>query len=209
MRKIPFFVVENFISPLSCEAILNDLRVNRIRPNIGQDGYPKKMVLSNVLNSMRLANAFEPYIESLENHFEFEYKGIHDISFEWFPEQCKASPPKSDGVVKTREGEWKRYREIDFTGLLWLNDLNEQSPFDPEFEVFGGKLEFPTFDISFNPSRGTLIVFPVASNFIYTVSNIKAGSLTQAKFVIRSEVPYTFDRTKFDCDIRSHFLNRS
>lgn len=201
-NKIPFFVVKEFISPLVCERIINDLRVHKTRPNIGQNGLPKKMVLMNKLNSTRLAQTFESYIPSLEKHFNFEYRGTHDIYFEWFPENSKAETPKSDGYAKTKTG-WTRYREVDFVGILWLNDYNDEPPFDPSFEAYGGKLEFPTFDISFTPERGTLVVFPSAPNFVYTVSDVTFGSSVQSKFTIRSEVPYNFDREFFDCNPRN------
>lgn len=198
-NDIPFFIVKNFISPLICERLIDDLRTLKIRPNIGQNGFPKKMLLMNKLNSLRIAQTFDPYIPLLEKHFDFGYKGTHDIFFEWFPENYMAEPPKTEGYERTKKG-WTRYREVDFIGILWLNEHNDQPPFDPSFETYGGQLEFPTFDISFNPERGTLLIFPSSPNFIYTVSGIKAGSLTQAKFTIRSEVPYNFEKEKFNCN---------
>lgn len=198
-ETIPFFIVKNFISPLACESIINDLRVLKTKPNIGQNGMPKKMTLMNKLNTIRLAETLDPYVSSMEEHFGFHYKGTHDIFFEWYPENSKVEPPKSDGFAKNKDG-WVRYKEIDFTGILWLNDYNEVPPFDPAYESYGGKLEFPNFDISFNPERGTLIVFPSAPNFVYTVSGVSIGSLTQAKFVIRAETPYNFEREKFNCN---------
>ena len=182
---------------MACEQIINDLRVLKTRPNIGQNGMPKKMVLMNKLNSLRLAQTLEPYIPTLEEHFEFEYRGTHDISFEWFPENYKVEAPKSEGYALTKKG-WQRYKEVDFIGVLWLNDYNDESPFDPSFETFGGKLEFTNFDISFNPQRGNLIIFPTAPNFVNTVSDVKMGSLTQAKFIIRSEKPYEYDANMFN-----------
>jgi len=199
MSNIPFFVVKNFISPLACENITNDLRVLKLRPNIGQNGVPKKMILTNKLNSIRLAQEFDQYAPQLEQHFDFDYRGTHDIYFEWFPENSKVEPAKSDGYAKNKNG-WTRYKEVDFVGVLWLNDYNDVAPFDPSYESYGGKLEFPTFDVSFKPERGTLVIFPTAPNFIYSVSGVQMGSLTQAKFIIRSEKPYGFKRENFNCN---------
>lgn len=197
MSKIPFFIVKNFISPLACEQIINDLRVLKTKPNIGQNGMPKKMILMNKLNSLRLAQTFEHYVPDLENHFGFEYRGTHDIMFEWFPENYKTEAPKSEGYALTKKG-WQRYREVDFVGVLWLNDYNEESPFDPSYETYGGKLEFTNFNFSFNPQRGTLIVFPTSPNFVNTVSSVQMGSSTQAKFIIRSETPYEYNINNFN-----------
>lgn len=191
---------------MACEQIINDLRVLKTRPNIGQNGMPKKMVLMNKINSLRLTHTFEPYIESLEDHFGFEYKGTHDIFFEWFPENYKTESPKSDGYELTKRG-WQRYKEVDFIGIVWLNDYNEEAPFDSTYETYGGKLEFPNFDFSFNPKRGTLVVFPSAPNFVNTVSSVQMGSLTQTKFVIRSEVPYEYDKNSFDSNPKSWILD--
>lgn len=166
-------------------------------PMIGQNGKPKKMLFMNRLNQIRLASTFEPHVESLENHFKCEYFGTHSIQFEWYPENSEAENPKSDGYAKTAQG-WTRHKEVDLTGVLWLNEFNDNTDFDPNFECYGGKLEFPTFDISFTPERGTLIVFPVAPNFIHTVSGVSSGSLSLARFTIRTTKPYEYKMQEFN-----------
>lgn len=197
MKKIPFLVIKNFISPLTCESIINDLKVLKTPPMIGQNGKPKKMLFLSKLHEMRISQVFEQFVPTIERHFDFEYFGMHRMSFEWYPENSEAESPKSDGFSKIK-GEWQRYKEIDFTGIVWLNDSNESTYFDPSFECFGGKLEFPTFDVSFSPERGSCIIFPSAPNFIHTVSNVKAGSLTQIRLTIRSEKPYNYVPLNFE-----------
>jgi hypothetical protein len=200
MSKIPFFIVRNFISPLRCEQIIDDLKVLKTRPMIGQNGKPKKMTLNSTMNAAILSQLFENYCEKFEQHYDCEYLGIHNWSFEWYPENTEAEPHKSDGYAKTKSGDWVRYREVDFTGILWLNDFNDETDFDNTFEVYGGKLEFPTFGISFQPERGTLILFPSAPNFFHTVSPVEAGSLTQVRSSIRTVKPYQYNKNNFEHD---------
>lgn len=197
MLKIPFLVIKNFISPLACEKIIDDLKILKTPPMIGQNGKPKKMLFMNKLNEIRIASGFDKFVPEIENHFGFEYFGMHSMSFEWYPENSEAEAPKSDGWTKLNN-EWKRYKEVDFTGILWLNDYNDSADFDSNFETYGGKLEFPSFDVSFAPERGTLIVFPSAPNFLHTVANVKYGSLTQVRLTIRSEKPYVYNTQNFE-----------
>lgn len=197
MSKIPFLVIRNFVSPLVCERVINDLGILKIPPMIGQNGKPKRMLFMNRLNQMRLSALLDPYVNNIEEHFECEYFGTHNIQFEWYPENSVPEPAKSDGYAKLN-GEWIKSREIDLTGILWLTENNEDDLFDPEFECYGGKLEFPTFDTSFRPERGTLVIFPTAPNFLHTVAAVKAGTLCQARFVIRTSEPYKYDPNKFN-----------
>lgn len=196
-KKLPFLIIRNLLSPLYCEKIINDLNVLKTPPMIGQDGNPKKMLFMNRLNQIRLSNTFGPYVEELENHFDCEYFGTHSIQFEWYPKGSKAETPRSDGYAKNNKG-WIRHKEIDMTGILWLNDYNDNEDFDPSFESYGGKLEFPTFDISFTPERGSMIIFPVAPNFIHTVAGVEAGSMSLARFTIRTAKPYEYKPENFD-----------
>lgn len=199
--KIPFLIVKNFISSLLCERIINDLNILRIRPMIGQDGMPKRMIFANKLNQMRLASHLDSIIDSMESHFECEYFGTHSIQFEWYPQNSKAMPAASDGY-RYGESGWQRYKEVDLTGILWLTDSNENDEyFDPTFEAYGGKLAFPNFDMSLIAERGTLTVFPSSPNFVHTVGSVEAGNMCVARLSIRTAIPYEYDESKFNTNI--------
>lgn len=201
VNKPPFFLVRNFISPLMCENIITDLGIHRTPPMMSQAGNPKEMLFVNKLNERRLADVFDRYIEELENHFGADYLGTHSIHFEWYPTGSKVKNAKSDGYVLDRDNQWVRNKEIDLVGILWLNDYNPNGDtFDESYEAYGGKLEFPNFNISFNPERGSLVVFPTAPNFVYTISDVYGGDMTVAKFTIRTEKPYAYDANKFNHD---------
>jgi len=198
MKEIPFLIIEEFVSPLLCERILEDLRIDKAVPMKGQDGNPKVTILSSRLNSTRILQTFDDVIYKLENKFNTSYLGTHNLMFEWYPPGYQPTKVKTDGYMQTRERGWVRYNLIDFTGILWLNDHNDRPDFDPLFEVNGGKLEFPTFDINFKPQRGTLIIFPTAPNFANGVAPVNIGSLTQVRLQIRSTKPYEFHPENFE-----------
>jgi hypothetical protein len=80
---------------------------------------------------------------------------------------------------------------------LFLTDYNDKPPFDEDYEVFGGKLEFPQHQFGFNPQRGTLIAFPSEPHFINMVSSILVGSLYLTKFHIATKSPLLYDPNKF------------
>lgn len=198
MKKIPFLIVENFISPLMCEQIISDLRIDSAFPTIGQDGTPKSTIFSSRLNSNRLMNLFEPVVEGIEKRYDVDYMATHNLMFEWYPTNYRPTKVKTDGYMQSRDEGWVRYNLVDFTGLLWLNDYNDATNFDPMFEVNGGNLDFPMFNINFQPRRGTLIVFPTAPNFAHSVAPINVGSLTQVRLQIRTETPYKFPKEDFE-----------
>jgi hypothetical protein len=85
----------------------------------------------------------------------------------------------------------------DFTGVIFLSDYQEQVPFDDEYEVFGGKLEFYSHKFGFNPQRGTLIIFPSDPHFINATSPIQAGDLFQIRFHITCTQPYLYNPKNF------------
>lgn len=198
MKQMPFLVIEEFLSPLLCERIIDDLRIDKALPMKGQDGKPKVTIFSSRLNSSRIIEAFDGVADSLEDRFDTEYMGTHNLMFEWYPTGYQPTQLKTDGFMQTREQGWVRYNLIDFTGILWLNDFNNNPDFDPNFEVNGGNLEFPTFDINFAPQRGTLVLFPTAPNFANVVAPINVGSLSQVRLQIRSTTPYKFDSNNFE-----------
>jgi hypothetical protein len=198
MKETPFLVERNFLPPMLCEQIIGDLKIDTMFPTFGQDGKPKSTILHSRLNTQRILSLFEPTVEELERKYNTEYMGTHNLMFEWYPTNYVSSQIKSDGYIQKRDEGWVRYNLIDFTGILWLNNFNDKPDFDENFEVRGGQLEFPMFDISFQPERGTLVLFPTAPNFAHTVAPVQIGSLTQVRFQIRSEVPYKFNKEDFE-----------
>lgn len=192
--KSPFFIVKEFISPLQCEDIVE--RLNNNYPNTDVDDVPVKNIKYNNLTELRILPALEDILPKLENYYSFKTKGILPFKFEWYVEDFKVEPPQTLSYVY-RKHKWTRVSEISFTGIIFLTDYNDKPPFDNDFEVYGGKLEFMTHRFGFNPQRGTLVCFPEGPNFINTTAQINAGELNQIRFHIVAETPYNYDPNNF------------
>lgn len=192
--KSPFFVVENFISPLLCEDIIN--RLNHTYPDTDKQDRPLKSIKYNKLTEIRVLPHIENILPKLEEYYGFETNGILPFIFEWYVEDFKVEPARS-AAFEFKKQEWVRISDIGFTGVIFLNDYNDKPPFDNDFEVYGGKLEFLTHQFGFNPKRGTLVFFPEVTNFINTTSSVKAGELNQIRFHIVPTKEYIYDMAKF------------
>lgn len=125
------------------------------------------------------------------------------MNFEWFPEESKG-----DFICENSEylrHKWLRTRQRDLTGIIFLSDYQESLPFEQDYEVYGGKLEFVQHHFSFQPKRGTLIIFPSDPHFINITSKIIAGDLFQVRFHIAATQSYLYNPTVFPGDYSSWF----
>lgn len=192
--KSPFLVIEDFLSPLTCESIVDTLGFGF--PDIDAEGKPRKAMTFNRLIEMRLSDDLSDIIELTEQYYTTKIKGIHPLEFEWYPEGCPTSPPKCENSI-ILGGNWVRANNKDFVGVIFLNDYQETTPFDPDFEVRGGKLQFPTHGFGFNPKRGMLVIFPGNEYFVYGTSGVQVGNLHQIKMYMTSEKPFVYDPNDF------------
>lgn len=201
--KSPFYVIREFISPLLCEGLIANLDWNV--PDLDKEGNPIKTFKTNDRGQQVLYDRFVSIIPTLEQYYSFSYRGMEDIIFEWFPEG-------SSGIVQCENSsyvrrKWLRTKQRDFTGILFLSDYQDKVPFDNEYEVYGGKFEFPQHHFGFNPQRGTLIVFPSDPHFLNITSQIYAGDLFQARFQLAAQVPYLYDPKEFPGNYTTWFNN--
>lgn len=193
MDKSPFYVVEEFVSPYMCEDIIDacDFTV----PDEDKEGDYVKTVKTCERAEAVIYDRLLHLLPELQAHYQFLYKGTERVDFEWFPE-------KSKGTFRSENSEyirnkWLRTRARDFTGVLFLSDYQERIPFEQEYEVYGGKLEFVQHKFGFNPQRGTLIVFPSDPHFINITTQILAGDLYQARLQIAAQTPYIYRPDSF------------
>lgn len=202
--KSPFIVVEEFISPLQCEEII--IGNNNNFPNYDKEGKVQPLFFANKLAEVRVAPILvDEIIPEVEKHFGVDVKGLSEFELEWY-----SSGYEGTGKVRYENsmyinGNWVRINDHDFTGVIFLNDYNDRAPFDDEFEVYGGQLEFPTHEFSFNPQRGTLVLFPGAPNFANHVASVEAGELTLIRFHIATHDPYVYNMNEFPGDYRTWF----
>jgi hypothetical protein len=198
--KSPFYVVENFISPLKCEDVIDDL--NFLVPDTDKEGREIKTVKTCEQSELFLYDRIQLLLPELQAYYTILYKGTEEISFEMFP-QGSTDTPHAENSMFTR-GKWLRVKERDLTAVLFLCDYQNQPPLE-EFEVYGGKLEFPQHGFGFNPSRGTLIVFPSDPHFINSTAPSLIGDLYQARIHIAARKPLIYDPRQFPGNYTSWF----
>ena len=204
MSKNPFLVFEDFISPLQCEELIINNGI--FFPNVDREGKIIPYFFGNKFAEVRLMpRVIDLVLPKIETHYDVKIKGVLPFQMEWYPEGYNGHlPAKCENSVFYKD-KWKRVNDHDFTGVLFLNNFRETMPFDPDFEVLGGKLEFPNHGFSFNPERGRLIVFPGSPNFVNHTAAIEAGNLTQIRFHIASEQLYVYNMSNFPGDYTTWF----
>lgn len=192
--KSPFIVIQDFVSPLTCEDIVS--RLNNSFPETDDSGRPKKSVTTNQLSEMRLADYLDEALDLVEDHYGVTVKGVHPLEFETYPEGFPTSSAQCENSSLI-SGKWHRSNNRDFVGILFLTDYQDKAPFDPEFEVKGGKLQFPTHGFGFNPKRGMLVIFPGNEYFINGTSAVEVGELNQVRIYMTTPEPYQYDPDLF------------
>lgn len=164
-------------------------------PDIDVDGTPQPSVRHHDGAEKIIFERLEPLFEDVEKYYNVEYRGTEKMFFEWYPEGSEGKPI-CDGSDYLRKS-WVRTRDRDITAVLFLSDYRETAPFDPDYEVCGGKLEFPQHGFGFNPERGTLIFYPSTPHFINAVAPIQAGDLFQVKIHLATQVPFMYQPADF------------
>lgn len=186
---------------MMCEDIIDMLDYNI--PDQDKDGH--------FISSSRTCEPAEEFVFSklqymlpeLQAYYQFLYKGTERIQFEWYPEGSKGDVHSENSTYV--RGKWLRNRSRDLTGVLFLSDYQDKMPFDSDYEVYGGKLEFPQHKFGFNPQRGTLIVFPSDPHFINLTATALAGDAHQARIQIAAKTPLLYDVHQFPGNFLSWF----
>jgi hypothetical protein len=196
----PFLVITDFISNLQCETIVDDCGF--VEPDVDVNGHPITMSIRSTLAEQIILDATLDKMPIIESHFKVSYASMEPIYVEWV---CgKELAPKS-GSHSNIEGKWMRVNRRDFTVVLFLCDYNKEAPFDQEFEVYGGKLEFIQYGFGFNPQRGTAVVFPSNQHFLNATAPVLQGELFQARVHITTTTPFQYDNNKVVGDYSTWF----
>lgn len=204
--KSPFYIVQDFLSPLACERIVDTL--DFISPDFDVNTKETlKSIKRNDACEGLIFERLEGLIPLLHQHYVgFDYKGTEVMTFEWYP-PGSVNEVHCENSTFTKAKKWLRNRDRDLSMVLFLSDYQETIPFDNDFEVKGGKLEFPQHNFGFNPQRGTLIVFPSSPHFINATARIEIGELHQVRFHVAGTLPYLYDPTQFPGDFTSWFTH--
>lgn len=206
MSHSPFHVVEDFISPKQCELLVQRLGLRT--PNIAENGQPLKYerhvpadLGGGILSEL---DALTPL---LERRYNGTIAGEPTLMFQQYWENPKA-PAEGMGCENSvyRRKKWERVKNVDLVGFLWLKSFHNAVPLDPRFETYGGKLEFPAYNFSLTPVRGTLVVFPATPHFVTAMSHIMVGSLEQIKVGIRLK-DWQYDPSFYPGSYQEWFLN--
>jgi hypothetical protein len=178
--KSPFIIIQDFISPLTCEKIIEDIKV--LTPNFDSEGEPKKLEKHNLAWEQEIIERFREQIPLIEEQYDCIYTGLEKPLFQHYPENAKV-PAEQPGCENSQyiRRKWVMHKDVDLVGFIWLKDYNENVPLDPRHEVLGGKLEFPAFNFSLMPQRGSLVLFPAGPHFISVISPILLGDMYQIK----------------------------
>ena len=192
--KSPFLIKQEFLSPLMCEDLVDDL--NLTVPDEDREGFPVKTIRMHDRNEEKIFERVQQLVPEIEQYYGIEYRGTEQMVFEWYPQECRGNNPHCENASYLN-GKWVRGRDRDLTGVIFLCDYQERIPFDDDFEVYGGKLEFAQHHFGFNPQRGTLILFPSDPHFINNTTGILAGDLYQVRFHIAAKEPFLYDPQKF------------
>lgn len=192
--KSPFLVFEEFMSPQRCEDLVDGCNFSEV-PDYGSTGKPLKMVKQNDYVDQSMYARLQPCIPQIEQYYSIQYHGTERTQVEWIPAGC--IPSVSCENSEFVNGKWVRTKRRDLTAILFLSDFNSSPPFDTEFEVYGGKLEFPQHKFGFNPQRGTLIVFPSDPHFLNAASAVSIGNAFQARLHIASQTPMLYDPAQY------------
>ncbi len=191
--KSPFYVVEDFISPLLCEDIVDMLDINT--PNRDKNDREIKTVRTCESAETIIFDRLWKLLPSFQSYYNIQYKGTEEMVFEMFPEgSFGASAAENSSFI---QGKWVRTKDRDLTAILFLCDYQDQPLIEAEFEVYGGKLEFPQHHFSFNPTRGVLVVFPSDPHFINATSTAYVGDLFQVRIQIAANAPFIYDPRQF------------
>jgi hypothetical protein len=183
MTKSPFIVLPNFLSPMICEKIVDDIKVSS--PDTDIEGNSKKLEKHNLFWEQEIGSRIHDIIPTIEDTYSCTYQGLEKPLFQYYPENAK-SPAEQPGCENSKylRKKWVMIKDVDLVGYIWLKDYNENVPLDVRHEVFGGKLEFPAYNFSLVPQRGTLVLFPAGPHFITVTSPVMYSDLYQIKLNI-------------------------
>ena len=182
----PFHVVEDFISPAKCEKLIEEFGIRE--PSLNEDGQPLKH--ERILKDPEVISMIQQAIleegDAIQKRYNGLIKGMETPLFQQYFENpkkpCEGHACENSKFVRKK---WVKTKDVDLVGYIWLKDYGSGVPLDPRVEVYGGKLEFPAYNFSLVPQRGTMVMFPAGPHFITAVSPVLVGSLEHIKFSIK------------------------
>lgn len=189
MVHSPFHVIHEFLSPLLCDQMIQELGIKTPSFELDEETpIPNHRLLTNTRYHNIVKNRAQDEADAIEKRYDATIVGMNEPQFSQYFENPKA-PCVAHGCENSKflRKKWVKVKDIDLVGYVWLKDFNNGVPLDPSFEVYGSKLEFPAYDFSLMPKRGTCVIFPAGPHFISAVSHVFAGSTEFVKFGLKLE----------------------
>lgn len=202
MIKSPFYLVNNFLSPKLCEQLLNYIDCSF--PDTNRDGKPIKTIRNHKKSEDIILDRFEIIQQQVGDYYQVDCESVSEVNFEIYAPGCQEIRTVCDNSSFVN-GKWQRIVDFDLTCVVFLSEYNETPHFDDDFEVYGGKYEFPTHNFGFNSSRGMLLVYPSGPAFINTISPVYLGNNIIAKFFVKTECIFKYDSKLFPGDYKKWF----
>lgn len=193
--KSPFLVYQDFISPKLCDEIIKKIKI--VEPTLDDDGYAIKMERLHAESQDIVFSKLKEVIPDIESHYNLKYRGTEEILFQYFPVSKGLAEDPNCANSRYLRKKWVKVKDRDITGIIWLKDYNNNVPIDLETEVYGGKLEFPQYNFSLHPQRGTLILYPAYPHFITAISQILVGDLYCARVQMSAEQGWMYQPENF------------
>jgi len=199
--RSPFHIVEDFISPATCERLIQELGIVETPRSPEEPAVKNQRILRDVEYLQLFKSAMQDQVGAIEDRYNAAVVGMEPPVFQQYFEDPK-NPCERHGCENSEylRKKWVKVKDVDLVGYIWLKDFNSGVPLDPRFEVYGGKLEFPAYNFSLVPQRGTLVLFPAGPHFITAISPVLVGSLEQVKVTVRmkdGEGPWLYQPTNF------------
>ena len=202
--KAPFLVIQDFISPLLCEQIVDGM--DFIEPDVDKDDVPQLTYKQSDTFEGVLFDYIHAIMPEIEEYYGFVYKGMKPVTFNWYPEDYEGDTGFTcENATYTKDRKWLKNKDRDISAVLFLSEYNDTVPFESDYEVYGGKLEFIQHEFGFQAERGTLILYPSGPHFLNQVQGIAAGDLFTAKFHLGAMEPYLYLPSQFPGDYTNWF----
>jgi len=207
--RSPFFVVDNLLSNSECINIIDALNITT--PDIDPEGKPLMSVRANEESELIIYNKLmNPGLYgAICQYYGIQYHATETMLFEFYPEGFENSVHVCENSRFNEDlKKWVRLYRRDVTGVLFLSDYVDPSTqylHRDDFEVYGGKLEFPQYDFGFFPTRGTVVFYPSDPHFLNAVAPVRAGDSYQVRIHIAAKTPYLYDPSEFPGEYKDWF----
>lgn len=187
--KSPFFVVKSFVSPMVCETIVDRLFDKQVR--YAKNG---RVVIDDDNTTNEIYKRFIPVIKSIEEYFDYQNMGV-DIDIERYF-------TGSDEFSFLTHKDFKTKQTHAFEGLLFLSDYQETPPLELEYEVYGGKVKFTSWNFRVLPNRGNMIIFPKNIRFKHIITPVEVGNLFLIRLKLKSTKRWIYEKSKYSLTVK-------